>query len=95
MLSSSAVSNHMDCNPPGSSVLGISQARTLECVAISFSRGSSQPGTEPASPALIGRQFFTTETPGKPISHYSYSQKDCLFFISSLQNYFLSRPDNF
>ena len=33
----------MDYSPPGSSVLGILQARTLEWVAISFSRGSSQP----------------------------------------------------
>ena len=31
----------MDCSPPGSSVHGILQARILECVAISFSRGSS------------------------------------------------------
>ena len=31
------------CSPPGSSVHGISQARILEWVAISFSRGSSQP----------------------------------------------------
>ena len=38
-----AVCNPMDCRPPGSSVHGISQARTLEWVAISFSRGSSQP----------------------------------------------------
>ena len=35
--------NPMDCRPPGSSVHGISQARILERVAISFSRGSSQP----------------------------------------------------
>ena len=32
-----------DCSPPGSSVHGISQARILEWVAISFSRGSSWP----------------------------------------------------
>jgi len=32
----------MDCSPPGSSVNGILQARILEWVAISFSRGSSQ-----------------------------------------------------
>ena len=32
----------MDCSPPGSSFHGILQARILECVAISFSRGSSQ-----------------------------------------------------
>ena len=31
----------MDCNLPGSSVHGIFQARVLEWVAISFSRGSS------------------------------------------------------
>ena len=33
----------MDCSPPGSSVHGIFQARTLEWVAISSSRGSSWP----------------------------------------------------
>ena len=31
----------MNCSPPGSSVYGILQARILEWVAISFSRGSS------------------------------------------------------
>ena len=33
--------NAMDCSPPSSSVHGIFQARILEWVAISFSRGSS------------------------------------------------------
>ena len=33
----------MDCSPPGSSVHRILQARILEWVAISFSRGSSWP----------------------------------------------------
>ena len=33
----------MDCSPSGSSVHGILQARILEWVAISFSRGSSRP----------------------------------------------------
>ena len=32
-----------DCGPPGSSVHGILQARILEWVAISSSRGFSQP----------------------------------------------------
>ena len=31
----------VDCSLPGSSIHGIFQARVLECVAISFSRGSS------------------------------------------------------
>ena len=35
--------NPMDCSPPGSSVHRISQERTLEWVAISISRESSQP----------------------------------------------------
>ena len=58
-------SNPMDCNPSGSSVHGISPARILEWVAISFSRDLSDPGIEPLSPALAGR-FFTAEPPGKP-----------------------------
>ena len=33
----------MDCSPPGISVSGIIQARILEWVLISFSRGSSRP----------------------------------------------------
>ena len=33
----------MDCSPPGSSVLGIFQARILEWLAIAFSRGCPQP----------------------------------------------------
>ena len=33
----------MDCSLPGSSVHGILQVRILECIAISSSRGSSQP----------------------------------------------------
>ena len=35
--------DRMDCSPSGPSVHGILQARILEWVAISFSRGSSQP----------------------------------------------------
>ena len=56
----------MDCSPPDSSDRGISQARILEWVAIPFSRGSSDPGIKPTSPALTGR-FFTTVPPGKPV----------------------------
>ena len=38
-----------DCSPPGSSVHGIFQARILEWVAISFSRGLPKPGIKPMS----------------------------------------------
>ena len=38
-----ALCDSMDCIPPGFSVHGILQARIVEWIAISFSRGSSQP----------------------------------------------------
>ena len=46
-----------DCSPPGSSVHGISQARILEWVVISFSRGSSQPRDQ-THVSSIGRQIL-------------------------------------
>ena len=58
----------MNCSPPGSSVHGILQARILEWVAISFSRGSSPPAIEssPGSPALQADPL-PTELQGKPL----------------------------
>ena len=58
----------MDCSPPGSSVYGISQARTLEWIAISSSRGST-----------LVDGCFTTEPPGKPQHFISY-----FFFFYSM-----------
>ena len=48
----------MDCSPPVSSVYGILWARILECVAIPFSSGSSQPRDWSWVPCIAGR-FFT------------------------------------
>ena len=50
--------NPMDCSLPGSSVHEIFQARILEWVAISFSRGSSQPKDRTRISCTIG-EFFT------------------------------------
>ena len=47
----------MDCSPPGSSVHGILQARILEWVAISFSRGSSQARDRTQVSRIAGRRF--------------------------------------
>ena len=44
-------------NLPGSCVHGIFQARVLEWVAISFSRGSSDPGIEPRISHIASRRF--------------------------------------
>ena len=43
MYAQSHLCSPIDCSPPSSSVRGISPARILEQVAISFSRGSSPP----------------------------------------------------
>ena len=63
-----ALCNPMDCSPPGSSVHGILQARTLEWVAIPSSRGSSQPRDRAhvSRGSCLAHRFFTIEPPGKP-----------------------------
>ena len=48
----------MDCSPPGSSVLGILQARILEWVAISFPRESFWSRNQTQVSCIVGR-FFT------------------------------------
>ena len=47
----------MDCSPPGSSVHGISQARILEWVAISFSRELPHPGMANLESVLKSRDI--------------------------------------
>ena len=54
----------MDCSPPGSSVHGILQVRTLKWVATPSSKGSSQYRNWSCISYIIGR-FFTTEPLGK------------------------------
>ena len=54
------------CGPRDYTVHGILQARILEWVAFPFSRGSSNPGIKPRSPALRV-DSLPAEPPGKPI----------------------------
>ena len=61
----------MDCSHPGSSVPEIFQARTLEWVAISFSRGSSQPGD-------WTRSFLPWQVVSLPLSHQGSLVYYCL-----------------
>ena len=56
----------VDCSPPGSSIHGILQARILEWVAISFSRGSSRP-RDGTHVSCIGRWILDAEPPAKPL----------------------------
>ena len=75
-----------DCSPPGSSVHGLSQAKILKWVAISFSRGSSRPRDQTHISCIyfIGRWiFFIPELLGKHLMSYF-----CTFlksFLSSTQ----------
>ena len=88
----------MDCSPPGSSVQGILQARTVEWVAIPFSRGSSWSSDRTWASSIVGR-FFTiwaTSGAGFPWSvrvliqyiphfiHISLSLSEILSFICLL-----------
>ena len=52
----------MDCSPPGSSIHEVFQARVLQWVAISFSRGSSRPRDRTQVSCLAGRCFIIWAT---------------------------------
>ena len=66
----------VDCRPPGSSVNGILQVRILEWVAISFSRGSSQPRDRTQVSHIAGRCFNLWAT--REASHGTQIQKERL-----------------
>ena len=63
----STVFDPMNCSPPGFSVHGISQAKILECAAISSSKGSSWPRDQTcvSRVAWTGRQILYHEPTGK------------------------------
>ena len=66
----------LDYSPSGSSVHRIVRTRTLKWIAISYSRGSSDPGIKTAPPVSPGLQAgsLPTELLGKPL----YRQADIL-----------------
>ena len=69
--------NPMDCSLPGSSLHGIFQARVLEWVAISFSRGSS-PSRDRTWVSTFQADALTSEPPGKPeLKLYLFSNLFC------------------
>ena len=84
----------MDCSLPGSSVHGIFQARVLEWVAISFSRGSSQPRDRTRVSCIAGRCFYHLSHKGNQkdmrkekivLSLFSYT---CIFWNFTSIHYF-------
>ena len=88
----------MECSPiPWSGIASLSQARILERVAISFSKGSSHPRDQTHISCLAG-EFFTTEPPGKPNSNstrfeHSVSSVLCSFTQqTSVEHLLYARP---
>ena len=74
----------MDCNPPGSSVPGVIQAKILEWVAIPFSRGSSQPRDLSQVSCTVSDSILPT---GKPCSNNYCTlkkKKSPIFFWGSV-----------
>ena len=67
----------MDCSPPLSSVHGIFQARVLEWVAISFSRGSSQPRDRTQVSPIVSKTLYH-------LSHQGTCNKLLLLFCNKL-----------
>ena len=79
----------MDCSLPGSSTNGIFQARVLERVAISFSRGSSRPRDLTWVSCIIGRCFtiWATREVSWRITDYCYQQHTTHFYPVLLHRY--------
>ena len=69
----------MDCSLPGFSVHGIFQARVLEWVAISFSRGLSRPRDWTWVSCIVGRRFYCLSHQG---SRSSFNITYLLYLLS-------------
>ena len=94
------ICNPMNCSPPGSSVHEIFMARMLECVAVSFSRGSSwaRDWTLISCISCIdGQVLYQLRHPGSPTcilvvfqrslnSHHFYLQSRDSDYIDFLNN---------
>ena len=81
----------MDCSLPSSSVHGICQARTLEWVAIPFSRGSSWPWNQTQVSYLTGRFFTIWATREAPQNHHMIQQFHFWVYIQRKGNHYLEK----
>jgi len=82
ILSHVRLCDPLDCSPPASTVHRNFQARRLEWIAISTSRGLSDPGIEPASSESPALQAYSLppEPLGNTYSHLILTEKlwNCL-----------------
>ena len=75
--------NPVDCSPPGSSVRGIPQARIQEWIAISFSRGSSQPRDWTRVSHISGR-FFTIWATYEDSNRFNLKKKSAIWYAENM-----------
>ena len=68
------VCDPMGCSLSGSSIRGIFQARVLEWIAISFSRGSSWPRNRTQVSLIAGRRFTVWATREAQLSSLKWQQ---------------------
>ena len=87
----------MDCSPPGSSVHGILQTRIPERVAISFSRGYSQP-RDWIHVSCIAGELFPTKPPGKTLYTIEWDKESpqvlsrCSVYVRHVSDLLLCSP---
>ena len=82
--------NIMDCSLPGSSLLGILQAKILEWGAILSSRDLHNPGIQPGSPAFHADSLLY-ESPNHPslcLINYKHSKESSSLVTSFMWEYF-------
>ena len=83
-----------DCNPPGSSVPGILQARILEWVTIAFSRGSSCISYVSCFVASIALEIISSPVPRwfwkKSPKYHKYHHKYQFIFLPLLRVFLIS-----
>ena len=72
----------MDCSLPGSSVHGIFQARILDWVAISFSRGSSSPRHQTEVSCIAGGFFTNWATREAQLLHAGHNFKVHVYWFT-------------
>ena len=79
--------NPVDCSLPGSFLHGILQARILEWVAISFSRGSSWPRDQTGVSCIGGRCFNLWATSSVISKNYTTASRCslCLLIASAYE----------
>ena len=76
----------MDCSLPGFCIRGIFQARVLEWVAISFSRGSSQPRDWIQVSRIVGSHFYHLSHQGRWIRPSRARQRPLASGEKQMQN---------